>query len=231
MDTEESTAPTAVQGLTRKGRLTRGRIVAAAAELMFEHGVAGTSTDDVRAAAGVSTSQIYHYFEDKSALVRAVIAHQTEAVLDAQEPLLGRLDSMEALRAWRDLVVDLQRARHCTGGCPIGSLSAELADTDPEARAELVNGFARWESGIRSGLHAMRDRGDLAPDARPDDLALAVLAALQGGLLLTQARRETAPLEAALDAMLDHIESLRQPPAEAATPTPVGRGPRGQAAG
>jgi AcrR family transcriptional regulator len=191
--------------LTRKGQATRARIVAAASALVFERGVAGTSTDDVRAAAGVSTSQIYHYFSDKSALVRAVIAHQTEAVLDAQRPLLGSLDSMEALRAWRDLVVGLQRERQCEGGCPIGSLASELAETDPEARAELVAGFARWEEGIRSGLRAMRARGELRPGTDPDRLALAVLAALQGGLLLTQTRRETAPLEAALDTMLDHV--------------------------
>ena len=93
--------------------------------------IAGTSTDDVRAAAGVSTSQIYHYFSDKNALVRAVIAHQTDAVLDAQEPLLSRLDSMAALRAWRDLVVSLQRERNFSGGCPIGSLASELADCAP----------------------------------------------------------------------------------------------------
>ena len=35
--------------LTIKGRQTRQRIVAAAAELMFEGGVAGTTMEDVRA--------------------------------------------------------------------------------------------------------------------------------------------------------------------------------------
>src|SRR5437764_3505844 len=98
-------------GWTRKGQATRARIVAAAAGLMFERGVAGTTTEDVRAAAGVSSSQLYHYFADKKALVRAVIAYTTEAVLDAQRPLLGQLDSLTALRAWRDLVVGLQRQR------------------------------------------------------------------------------------------------------------------------
>jgi TetR/AcrR family transcriptional regulator, transcriptional repressor for nem operon len=204
MSAEELTA----SRLTRKGRATRERIVAAAAELMFVRGVAGTSTDEVRRAAGVSTSQIYHYFSDKTALVKAVIAHQTEQVLDAQQPLLGRLDTLEALRAWRDLVVDLQRRRHCEGGCPIGSMASELSETCPETRPDLIEGFGRWEAGIRDGLRAMRDRGDLRPDADPDRLALATLAALQGGLLLTQLRRETTPLEAALDAMLDRIASL-----------------------
>ena len=41
--------------LTRRGRETRQRIVAAA-ELMFENGVAETTLEDIRAAAGVSAS-------------------------------------------------------------------------------------------------------------------------------------------------------------------------------
>src|SRR5258707_944443 len=88
--------------LTRKGEATRTRIVAAAAQLMYERGVTEATLEDVRAAAGVSGSQIYHYFADKQALLLAVIEHQTRAVLDMQAPLFDRLDSIKGLRAWRD---------------------------------------------------------------------------------------------------------------------------------
>ena len=194
------------QRLTRKGEATRERIVAAAAAGIFERGVARTSLDEVKAAAGVSSSQLYHYFSDKHALVLAVIDHQTDAILTGQEPLLSHLDSVPALRAWRDLLVSIQHSLHCQGGCPIGSIGAELAETDPQARARVASGFERWQSGIRNGLRLMHSRGELNGD--PEALALATLAALQGGLLLTQIRRETSPLEAALDAMIDHIASL-----------------------
>ncbi len=196
----------ATSRLTRKGQATRDRIVAAAAQLMFSRGVAGTSTDDVQTAAGVNTSQIYHYFGDKRNLVRAVIAFQTESILAAQEPLLSRLDTIEALHAWRDALVELQHARQYRGGCPIGSLASELAEHDDEARADLADGFGRWEAAIREGLRAMHERGELRAD--PNKLALATLAALQGGLLITKTRRDTLALEAALDTMLAHIESF-----------------------
>ncbi len=186
-------------GLTRKGRATRARIVGAAADLMFRQGVSRTSTEEVRTAAGVSNSQLYHYFTDKSALVRAVITHQTEQVLAGQQPLLSSLDSFEALTAWRDLLVQGQRLRGCTGGCPLGSLASELADTDEQTRLALVDGFSRWDTAIRDGLTAMHRRGELRATADPDALALGTLAAVQGGLLLTQTLRDTAPLEAALD--------------------------------
>jgi TetR/AcrR family transcriptional repressor of nem operon len=196
--------------LTRRGRETRDRIVAAAAELMFERGVAETTLEDIRAAAGVSGSQVYHYFEDKQALVRAVIDHQTEAVLGAQGPYLDHLDTMPGLRAWRDLLVEHQRQLECRGGCPIGTLGAEVAETDSAARLAAARGFRRWEGRIRDGLRAMHARGDLPAGVNPDDLALATLAALQGGLLLTQIQRETRPLEVALDAMLDRIQALTE---------------------
>jgi TetR/AcrR family transcriptional repressor of nem operon len=191
---------------TRKGQETRARIVAAAAELMYERGVAGTTTEDVqRAAGGISPSQIYHYFEDKKSLVQAVIAHQTETVLSFQEPMLSELDSFEALEAWRDAIVAEQRSRDCVGGCPLGSLAGELADQDAQARVDLAAAFARWQAAIRDGLRTMQNRGELGSGADPDSLALAMLTALQGGLLMTQTRRDTLALETVLNAVIDRI--------------------------
>ena len=57
------------RSLTARGAATRARIVEAAADLIYAHGVEQTSLDDVMAASGVSKSQLYHYFTDKDALV------------------------------------------------------------------------------------------------------------------------------------------------------------------
>jgi TetR/AcrR family transcriptional regulator, transcriptional repressor for nem operon len=195
--------------LTRKGQETRRRIVAAAAQLMYEQGVTEATLEEVRAAAGVSGSQIYHYFADKQALLLAVIEYQTEAVLEQQRPLFDHLDTLEGLRQWRDALVEYQLRMQCRGGCPIGSLGSEVAETNPEARLAVASGFLRWESAIQAGLRAMHARGELNAD--PDDLALATLAALQGGLLLTQLQRRVKPLEVALDAALDHIAQHTRP--------------------
>jgi TetR/AcrR family transcriptional repressor of nem operon len=195
------------QQLTRKGRETRQRIVDAAADLIFRQGVAHTTIDDVRAAAGVSSSQLYHYFDDKPALVRAVVDHQADTMVGGQENF--DFSTLNGLRAWRDFVVASQREQHCIGGCPIGSLGGELAETDPDARAHVAEGFNRWEATIQSGLREMHARGELPPDTDPDTLALALLATLQGGLLLTKIKRDTEPLEASLDAMIELVARLR----------------------
>jgi AcrR family transcriptional regulator len=194
--------------LTPKGRATRDRIVAAAADLMYEQGVAGTSLQDVQQASRVSGSQMYHYFGDKASLVRAVIARQGEALLGNQEPWLRRIDSVAGIRAWRDYLVSTMRRRECRGGCQLGSLAGELSDLDPAARSDLAATFGRWISAIRDGLQAMQDRGELRADADVTRLACALMAAAEGGQLLAKTLRDVAPLEAALDTVIDHIESL-----------------------
>jgi TetR/AcrR family transcriptional repressor of nem operon len=199
---------TASDKLTPKGRATRGRIVTAAADLMSQHGVARTTIEDIQEAAAVSTSQMYHYFADKGDLVAAVIDFQTDQVLAVQHLGLDHLESLEDLHRWREIMVDMMRGLGCVGGCPIGSLASDLSEIDPLARAQLARSFAQWESMIHDGLTVIAARGELPDDSDIDRLALAMLAGIQGGLLLSQVRRTTAPFEAAIDTMIEHLRTL-----------------------
>lgn len=192
---------------TDKGRVTRDRVVDAATALVFEHGVAGTTLDDVRAVAKVSKGQLYHYFADKEDLIHAVIDRTIEQVLDAQ-PELVDLSSWAAISRWLDDLVDLQVERYAVGGCPIGGLAGQLAETDELARRALAAGFDRWEKPLRKGLEKMRSQGKLRPTADPARLATATLAAIQGGLVLTQTRRDPQQLRIALDAAYAYLRSF-----------------------
>ena len=190
--------------LTERGAATRSRIIDAAANLIYVHGVERTSLDEVMAASGVSKSQLYHYFADKDALVLEVIAKQTERVLSAQQPHLDALDSLAAFKAWRNVMVRLNKA---TGGrgCPLGSLASELANDSEPARKRLADGFSMWRDRIENGLAKMQERGELMPSADPRELALALLGAVEGGLLLAKTTRSSRPLEIALDMAIEHV--------------------------
>ena len=194
--------------LTPKGRATRDRIVEAATELIARNGVAGTGIEDVRAAAGVSGSQLYHYFDSKQALIRAVITRQADSVLQPGEPRVTALDSFDALRAWADAAIERQVETGCRGDCNLGSLAGELSVRDEESRTDLANGFLRWKDLLLDGLRAMRDRGELREDADLDELALSLLTALQGGVLLSQTMLSVRPLEAAMNASLAYVQSF-----------------------
>lgn len=222
MAPESTTAPVPP---TAKGRATRDRIVDAACDLVFERGAATLNLDDVRAATGTSKSQLYHYFADKSALLHAVVVRQSERVLDLHRPVLASGDGWAALRRWRNLVVRLVRAARCHGGCPVGSLANELAEVDELSRVQLVEVFGEWQRMLVDALGRMVDQGELTGDADVDDLALATMASLQGGLLLSKTNRSQRPIEVALDAALAHIRSSAATPPRRARTAGRGDGP------
>jgi TetR/AcrR family transcriptional regulator, transcriptional repressor for nem operon len=186
--------------LTPKGERARTRIVEAATRLIYERGVAGTTLEDVKAAAEVSGSQLYHYFPDKDDLVRAVINHQAGTIAGNQRQ--ADLGSLEGLRAWRDTVIAQAKSSNGKGGCPLGSLAGQLAETDPRARALIAAGFEQWSAAISDGLRRLQAAESLPADIDADAFAVTLLAALQGGLILAQVQRDTRPLETAVDTLL-----------------------------
>lgn len=193
---------------TLRGRETRARIIQITANLMLDRGVNATTIDDICAAAGVGKSQIYHYFADKSELVRGVIEFETERVMGGHEPVFERMSSWDDWDDWKDRIVAIQRRNGFVGGCPLGSLANELADADESARRVLNESFDRWERGFSVGLNRMRDAGLLRDDTNVPGLATFLLSSLQGGLLLCQTRKDSAPLVDALGSALTYIRSF-----------------------
>src|SRR2546421_6171110 len=164
---------------TERGRRTRDRIVAAAAALIERQGAEATGLDQVLAEANASKSKLYHYFTDKQDLVRAVIAWQTTAVIDAIATDLAAVRSWRDLDRWFASLVAYQQAHECRVGCPIGTLAAELADTSEPAREDLAASFGAWETHIKVALDNLRGHGLIRPGADTARLATATLAAIQ----------------------------------------------------
>lgn len=194
---------------TERGRRSRAAIVDAAATMMYERGVGATSLDDVLAAAGCGKSQLYHYFADKSDLVRAVIDRQLELILEAQ-PAIARVDSWAGLRRWADQIVEMHRVPGGPFACPLGSMAAELKNDDSYAPS-LDAAFGRWEGLLAVGLHKMRERGQLRRSADPALLAKSLIAALQGGMLLARIHGNADVLQNAVDNALAALRSKSGP--------------------
>jgi AcrR family transcriptional regulator len=180
---------------------------------MFERGVANTSIEQVRSAAGVGGSQISHYFHDKRDLTRQVVATRRNDIQTFHtQPRLSALDSLDALRAWADACVSDIAAVYRVGGCVYGSLAGELIEADDEVHADLSAGYDEWIGLFQEGLTAMRSRGDLRPDADPRHLAVSLVAAHQGGAMLTYATGDSEPLRVAVNAAVDYVRSFAPDP-------------------
>ncbi|MET9880472.1 TetR/AcrR family transcriptional regulator [Actinacidiphila glaucinigra] len=200
-------APRQERRLTSRGAVTRDRIVQAAADLFFVRGVNAVSLDDVRASSGTSKSQLYRHFADKDQLVHSVIELRTDQVLNRDRQMLERMNSIRALERWSDKLIHLNSLQDGAYGCALGSLVSARAAQDPTSRNKLADTFAEWQRLISAGLKRMQANGSLREEADPEQLATAVMAALQGGYLLAQTAQDVEPMRISMQMALNHVRS------------------------
>jgi TetR/AcrR family transcriptional regulator, transcriptional repressor for nem operon len=193
---------------TPGGPAIREHLVRIATDLVFTQGVTATGPEDVARAAGVDRTDLLRHFTGMADLVRAVLADYADTAPETARPALGGLDSLDALRLWADVAVD----RHHPDRRP--------AAAGPVTSPTPAQDHRRWEALLRAGLCAMAERGELRPAADPRQLTMILLAAHQGGGLLAQIYRDTAPLRTALDAAIRHIASFAAAPGR----PPIGLG-------
>jgi AcrR family transcriptional regulator len=192
---------------TGRGRASRERIVQRAAELFAERGVAGTSLDEVLAAAGAGKSQLYHYFRGRDELVEAAVGLRCTQVLTGLTQALGGVASLAGLeQALAGFVAGFEQMG--LPGCPIGSLATEVAGRNEGARLQTAAAFDAWERLFADAIGRMRERGELRADAAPGALAMALLASIEGGLVLSQARKDPESLRVAVDAGLAGVRKF-----------------------
>ena len=190
---------------TRRGRRSRDLILECAAELIAERGVGRLSLDDVLAAAGASKSQLYHYFADRDALVEAAVARRCTQVQEALTRLFAGLDSLTELERQLDGFVAIYE--QSLAGCPIGRIASEVAGRHEAAQRQVETAFTAWQELFADLFTRLRARGDLHCDADPAALATALLAALEGGQLLSQTRKDSASLRVAIAAALGYVHT------------------------
>jgi TetR/AcrR family transcriptional repressor of nem operon len=197
--------------LTAKGRHTRRRIVETASDLMVERGVSAVSLDEVGRVTSTSKSQMYHYFTSKDDLVAAVVVCVRDRILGFQGDLLVAVESVDGLRGWADSIIAFQGQAPRWSGCPLGTLSSELIGETGAGRLDIQEAFDSWQTLLTHTLVRLQGSGKLRTDADPQRLATATLASLQGGLLMSKALQDEAPLAIALDAALDHLRTFSCP--------------------
>jgi AcrR family transcriptional regulator len=199
------TAQTA--SLTPKGTATRLRIIAAAAAEIREFGVTAT-LDDIRARARASKSQVFHYFPGgREQLLLAVTRYEADRVLADQQPQLGDLSSWDAWLAWRDTV--LARYREQGQRCPLNALVTQLGRMTPGAQTVVAELMSQWQAQIAAGITRMQDAGEVDRDLDAARTGAAVLAGIQGGVVMLMSTGDLTPLAAALDLSIGYLRSRR----------------------
>ena len=215
--------------LTAKGRATRDRIVKVAAELILSEGLSALNMDALRKAASVSGSQLAHYFTDKRALIRAVVARQIHVVLDFhRQPKLRALDTFDDFERWIDLNMRYLRRIGYSGTPTYHALAGQLGKSDSAHARDAGRGLLAVDRV--AGERNSADEGSMAfwsPTADPRKLALVIVSAHQGGATLAFTYQAEWPHADAVRFAVNYLRMFAADPAERVPRPP--RRPRGQA--
>lgn len=176
----------------------RDRILDAAYHCFVEQGYHASATQDILAAAGVTSGALHHHFPTKKQLGLAVIRERVGRAVEeawiapveaADSAIKGALTAMA--RIGREL-----KANGQVRGCPLNNLAMELSYVDPEFRAAAQEIFGRWTHTLAVRLRADQKNG-WRPDLDPAAVANLLVAAYSGAMAMAKAEQSERPLIAA----------------------------------
>lgn len=183
------------------GRTTQARehLVEAARDLVHERGYGAVGVAELCTRAGVKKGSFYYFFASKEALVLEALDLHWERVqarwsgfLDADgEPL----DRIVALLADLEGQHTQAQERHGhTIGCLLGNTSLERSIHDPAIRERLSAIFTEQESLLTAVLTEAQLGGQLAGAITPQTSAKALIALMQGRILLAKVHNDPSLL-------------------------------------
>ena len=214
-----------------KAQTTRDQIVAASDRLFYEQGFAATSFADIANAVEISRGNFYYHFKTKDEILAAVITLRLANTRRMLDDWSRDADTPAArIRCFAHILIANQ-AKIMLHGCPVGTLSNELAKLDHDARGDAGRIFELFRTWLREQF------AELGCGADADDLALHLLARSQGISTLANALRDAdfvAREVADIATWLDAVAARHAPAARvksrarkaAATTAGDGRRPR-----
>lgn len=167
---------------------SKDRMVATTAHLLRAQGYAGTGLNQVTAEANAPKGSMYHHFPGgKEELAAEAIAHYAGTVQSLLEHCLQAPDIADGLDAFITALAHQLDRSQFRDGCPVGVVAMEAAAASERLAAATKAAFEQWRAVI---ARTMTEHG--VPD--PDDRATTVIAAVEGGVMLSRAHRSTGPL-------------------------------------
>jgi TetR/AcrR family transcriptional repressor of nem operon len=167
-------------------RTARDNLLEAAYDRMLSRGYRATTVDQICENAGVSKGSFYHFFKSKEDLGVAVLAYgyATGSAELMQGEWVNAKDPMEYALGFLERV-ETVGADHWRGGCLMGSLATEVADTSPRVAAKVSELFTDFEDAMVDVFAPFAVNGPDGPSAR--QIAGHFLAVLEGAIVMSRA--------------------------------------------
>ena len=171
-----------------------------AGELLHEKGFNAVGISEICDRAGVNKGSFYYFFPSKRKLALDVVDslwHDSREFLE--QALLGEGPPLDRLRRYFDRLLEYHIAS-CSEhgrqiGCPLGNMALEVSTQDTLLRDRLMQAFEGHIGYLERLLREAHSRGDLPETSDPRRLAESLVALIQGKIMLSKMRDDTAPLE------------------------------------
>lgn len=190
-----------------KGDETRDRIIAKAAAVFNVAGYAGTAISDIMEATGLEKGGIYRHFASKEELALAAFDYAAGQVRRRfADGLAGHAHAADVLVAFLGVFRGYADSPPVPGGCPVLNTAVESDDTNPVLRERAGAVVEEWRGAIRATVLAGIARGEIRPDVDAEQLALLMIATMEGAVMVSRLLGDAAPLEQAYQHLSAHID-------------------------
>ena len=194
----------------RPPSLGREAMLAGMKEKFWSGGFSRRSMDELARAAGASKPSLYSVFGDKRAIYLEVLRSFAEDLdrmlritLSGRRPIARELEEFFAAS-----ITFYTSGEEAQLGCPILGTAVAEGVEEPEVREQLASTIFRIDEAFRQRLGVANGRGEIAPAAPIDDLALSLSSLLHSIALRARAGAEPSVLRAMVNGSLTLI--LRQ---------------------
>ncbi len=184
-----------------KGEETKEKILEAAAKLIHRKGFGATSINDLLDATGIKKGSLYFHFPGKDALGLALLEKARSEFMDFLDTSLTGSTPGKRLDNFLNQVMETHKGRDFVGGCIFGNTALEMGDTGCHFASFIKNVFEEWERRLRDVITEAQDSGEVGRALPVDVLAGHMVAAIEGGIMLSRLKKDEKPLRDALTAV------------------------------
>jgi TetR/AcrR family transcriptional repressor of lmrAB and yxaGH operons len=187
---------------------TRSRMLRTAAQLLQRQGFHATGLRQILTASGAPRGSLYFHFPGgkEQLAVEALTDDRARISRAIERTLSAHRNPDDAIRAFAHSFAEILRHSNYAEGCPVATVTLEAAATSEPIRAACAASYTEWHGLIRECLA----RAGFETE-RVDALATLVLAAVEGGLILSRAQRDTAPLSTIAEQLAALLQASKQP--------------------
>lgn len=190
-----------------KGDLTRQRIIELAAPLFNQRGFEGCSMQNILDATGLKKGGLYRHFSSKEELAAEAFRYTLARAFETRLPDLGsKLDAVEALQTLIQLFVELPSP--VPGGCPILNTAIDADDGNQVLRRLARDGLLSWRNKVSEIVRVGISRKQIKEDVDPRAVANAIIAMLEGALMISRLEKSRAALKDARRALEEMVSRL-----------------------